>query len=85
MSEDDAMLFAVFKAFGLPASLKGEILFHNCLGWGHIAKDNSGKPVCPSAVKPRWPGDCIDGVRFFKLRCNNSSSRPAFPGGHRNQ
>eukprot|EP00965_Chrysotila_dentata_P105871 3496990-Pleurochrysis_carterae.AAC.1 len=63
MNEDDATLFAMFMASGLPASLKGEILCHNCLGWGHVSKDKSGKPVCPSAVKPRRPGDCIDGVR----------------------
>eukprot|EP00965_Chrysotila_dentata_P011011 358162-Pleurochrysis_carterae.AAC.1 len=61
MSEDDATLFAMSKASGLPASLKGEILCHNCLRWGHVAKDKSGKPFCPSAVKPRRPGDCIDG------------------------
>eukprot|EP00965_Chrysotila_dentata_P009398 305854-Pleurochrysis_carterae.AAC.1 len=86
MSEDDTTLFAMFKAFGLPASLKGEIMCHNCLGWGNVAKDKSGKPVCPSAVKPRGrPGDCIDGVGFLKLRGNNSSSRPAFSCGHRNQ
>eukprot|EP00965_Chrysotila_dentata_P142588 4712896-Pleurochrysis_carterae.AAC.1 len=64
----------MFKASGLPASLKGEILCHSCLGWGHIAKDKSGKPVCPSAVKPRRPDDCIDGVRFLKPRGNNSGS-----------
>eukprot|EP00965_Chrysotila_dentata_P065566 2172631-Pleurochrysis_carterae.AAC.1 len=85
MSEDDATLFAMFKASRLPALLKGEILCHNCLGWGHIERDKSGKPVCPSAVKPRRAGDCIDGVRFLKLRGNNSGSLPAFPGGHRNQ
>eukprot|EP00965_Chrysotila_dentata_P077966 2571332-Pleurochrysis_carterae.AAC.1 len=61
ISEDNATLFAMFKACGLPASLKGEILCHNCLGWGHVAKDKSGQHVCPSAVKPRRPGDCIDG------------------------
>eukprot|EP00965_Chrysotila_dentata_P101195 3341808-Pleurochrysis_carterae.AAC.1 len=61
MTEDDATLFAMFKAFGLLASLKGEILCHNCLGWSHVAKNKSGKPVCPSAGKPRRPGDCIDG------------------------
>eukprot|EP00965_Chrysotila_dentata_P157965 5218891-Pleurochrysis_carterae.AAC.1 len=45
MSEDDATFFAIFKASGLrPASLKGEILCHNRLGWGHVAKDKSGKP-----------------------------------------
>eukprot|EP00965_Chrysotila_dentata_P007670 250010-Pleurochrysis_carterae.AAC.1 len=36
MNEDDATLFAMFKASGLPVSLKGEILCHNCLGWGHV-------------------------------------------------
>eukprot|EP00965_Chrysotila_dentata_P010113 329272-Pleurochrysis_carterae.AAC.1 len=46
----------MFKASGLPASLKDEILCHNCIGWGHVAKDKRGKPVCPSAVKPRRPG-----------------------------
>eukprot|EP00965_Chrysotila_dentata_P000961 30858-Pleurochrysis_carterae.AAC.1 len=81
MTEDDATLFALFKASGLTALLKGEILCHNCLGWGHVAKYKSGKPVCPSAVKR--PGDCIDGARFLKLRGNNSGSRPAFSGGHR--
>eukprot|EP00965_Chrysotila_dentata_P160741 5307801-Pleurochrysis_carterae.AAC.1 len=75
----------MFKASGLPASLKGEILCLNCFGWGYVAKDKSGKPVCPSTVKPRRPGDCIDGVRFLRLRGNNSGSRSAFPGGHRNQ
>eukprot|EP00965_Chrysotila_dentata_P033575 1118109-Pleurochrysis_carterae.AAC.1 len=75
MTEDDATLFiTMFKASGLPASLKGEILRHNCLGCGHVAKDKSGKPVCPPAVKPRRPGDCIDGVRLLKLRGNNSGS-----------
>ena len=74
MSEDDATLFAMFKASGLPASLKGEILYHNCLDLGHVAKDKSGKPICPSAVKPHRTGDCIDGVRFLKLRGNNSGS-----------
>eukprot|EP00965_Chrysotila_dentata_P098994 3273988-Pleurochrysis_carterae.AAC.1 len=44
ISENDATLFAMFKACGLPASLKGEILCRNCLGWGHVAKDKSGKP-----------------------------------------
>eukprot|EP00965_Chrysotila_dentata_P142512 4711170-Pleurochrysis_carterae.AAC.1 len=44
MTEDDGTLSAMFKASGLPASLKGEILCHNCLGWGHVAKDKSGKP-----------------------------------------
>eukprot|EP00965_Chrysotila_dentata_P178221 5886342-Pleurochrysis_carterae.AAC.1 len=44
MSEDDATLFAMFKASGLPTSLKGEIVCHNCLDWGHVAKDKSGKP-----------------------------------------
>eukprot|EP00965_Chrysotila_dentata_P027181 902543-Pleurochrysis_carterae.AAC.1 len=39
MTEDDANLFAMFKASGLPASLIGEILCHNCLGWGQVAKD----------------------------------------------
>eukprot|EP00965_Chrysotila_dentata_P142542 4711711-Pleurochrysis_carterae.AAC.1 len=68
----------MFRVSGLPALLKGEILCHNCLYCGHVAKDKSGKPVCPS-------GDCIDGVRFLKLRGNNSGSRPPFPGGHRNQ
>eukprot|EP00965_Chrysotila_dentata_P127093 4203824-Pleurochrysis_carterae.AAC.1 len=34
MTEDDATLFAMFNASGLPASLKGKILCHNCLGWG---------------------------------------------------
>eukprot|EP00965_Chrysotila_dentata_P074159 2449254-Pleurochrysis_carterae.AAC.1 len=85
MSEDDATLFAKANASGLPASLKGEILCHNCPGWGHVAKDKSGKPVCPSAVKPRRPGDCIDCVCLLKLRGNNSGSRIAFSGGHRNQ
>eukprot|EP00965_Chrysotila_dentata_P036165 1204016-Pleurochrysis_carterae.AAC.1 len=76
----------MFKASGLPALLKGEILGHNCVGWGHIAKDKSGKPVGPSdAVKPLRPGACIDGVCFLKLRGNNSGSPPAFPRGHRNQ
>eukprot|EP00965_Chrysotila_dentata_P055670 1846667-Pleurochrysis_carterae.AAC.1 len=32
MTEDDATPFAMFKASGLLASLKGEILCHNCLG-----------------------------------------------------
>eukprot|EP00965_Chrysotila_dentata_P118453 3915914-Pleurochrysis_carterae.AAC.1 len=44
MSEDDATLFAMLKASRLPASLKGEIMRHNCLSWGHVAKDKSGKP-----------------------------------------
>eukprot|EP00965_Chrysotila_dentata_P156806 5181180-Pleurochrysis_carterae.AAC.1 len=44
MTEDDATLIAMFKASGLPALLKGEVLCHNCLGWGHLAKDKSGKP-----------------------------------------
>eukprot|EP00965_Chrysotila_dentata_P150969 4988733-Pleurochrysis_carterae.AAC.1 len=44
MSEEDATLFAMFKASGLPALLKGEILCHNCLGWGQVAKDKSSKP-----------------------------------------
>eukprot|EP00965_Chrysotila_dentata_P058393 1936811-Pleurochrysis_carterae.AAC.1 len=44
-ADDDATLFALYKASGLPASLKGEILCHNYLGWGHVAKDKSGKPV----------------------------------------
>eukprot|EP00965_Chrysotila_dentata_P035586 1184307-Pleurochrysis_carterae.AAC.1 len=44
MTEDDAALFAMFNASGLPASLKGDIMCHNCLGWGHVAKDKSGKP-----------------------------------------
>eukprot|EP00965_Chrysotila_dentata_P174809 5771064-Pleurochrysis_carterae.AAC.1 len=83
MTEDDATFFAMFKASGLPASLKGETLCHNCLGCGHFAKDKSGQPVCPFAAKPRRPGDCIDGVRFLKLRGNDSGSRPKFPGGHR--
>eukprot|EP00965_Chrysotila_dentata_P252837 6210904-Pleurochrysis_carterae.AAC.1 len=83
--EEDATFFAMFKASGLPASLKREILCHTCLVWGRVAKDKSGKPVCPSAIKPRRPGDCIDVVRVLKLRGNNSGSRPAFPGGHRNQ
>eukprot|EP00965_Chrysotila_dentata_P123868 4093986-Pleurochrysis_carterae.AAC.1 len=61
MIEDDTTLLAMFKASGLPPALKGEIMCHNCLGWGHVAKDKNGKPVCPSAVKPRRPGDCIDG------------------------
>eukprot|EP00965_Chrysotila_dentata_P115471 3815899-Pleurochrysis_carterae.AAC.1 len=61
MTEVDATLFAMFKASRPPASVKCEILGHNCLGWGHVAKDKSGKPVCPSAAKPRRPGDCIDG------------------------
>eukprot|EP00965_Chrysotila_dentata_P159569 5271543-Pleurochrysis_carterae.AAC.1 len=61
MTEDDAVLFAMVKASGLLASLRGEILCHNCLGWRHVAKDKTGKPVCPSAVKPRRPGDYIDG------------------------
>eukprot|EP00965_Chrysotila_dentata_P176006 5811328-Pleurochrysis_carterae.AAC.1 len=63
MTEDDATLFAIFKASRLQASLKGEILSHNCLGWDHVAKDKSGKPICPRllSVKPRRPGDCIDG------------------------
>eukprot|EP00965_Chrysotila_dentata_P069176 2286069-Pleurochrysis_carterae.AAC.1 len=39
MIEDDATLFAMLKASGLPASLKAEILCHNCLGWSHVAKD----------------------------------------------
>eukprot|EP00965_Chrysotila_dentata_P064676 2144602-Pleurochrysis_carterae.AAC.1 len=85
MTEDDATLFAVLKASGLPASLKGEILCHNSLGWGHVAKDKSGKPVCPSAVEPRRPGECVNGVRFPKFRGNHSDSRPACPGGHRHQ
>eukprot|EP00965_Chrysotila_dentata_P111582 3689166-Pleurochrysis_carterae.AAC.1 len=55
MTEDDATLFAMFKASGLLASLKSEILCHNCLGWGHVKKHKSGKPVWPSAVKPRRP------------------------------
>eukprot|EP00965_Chrysotila_dentata_P237327 6201833-Pleurochrysis_carterae.AAC.2 len=75
----------MFKASGLPASLKGEILCHNCLGCGHVAKDKSGKPVCSSAVKPRQPGDWSNDVRFFKLPRNTSGSRLAIPGGHRNQ
>eukprot|EP00965_Chrysotila_dentata_P143350 4736442-Pleurochrysis_carterae.AAC.1 len=45
MTEDDANHFAMFKASGLPASLKSEILCQNCFGWGHVAKDKSGKPV----------------------------------------
>eukprot|EP00965_Chrysotila_dentata_P052510 1742336-Pleurochrysis_carterae.AAC.1 len=61
MNKDDATLFAMFKASGLPASLKSEILCHNYLGWGHVAKDKSGKPVCPFTVKPCQTGDCIDG------------------------
>eukprot|EP00965_Chrysotila_dentata_P209916 6185577-Pleurochrysis_carterae.AAC.1 len=85
MTEEDATLFATFKASGLPASLKGENLCHNCLGWGHVANDKSGKPIFPSAVKPHRPGDCIDGVRFLKFRGYNSGSLPASPGGHRNQ
>eukprot|EP00965_Chrysotila_dentata_P127044 4202129-Pleurochrysis_carterae.AAC.1 len=68
----------MFKASGLPASLKGEILCHNYLGWGHAAKDKSGKLICPTAVKPRRPGDCIDGVRLLELRGNSSGSRPVF-------
>eukprot|EP00965_Chrysotila_dentata_P094661 3130398-Pleurochrysis_carterae.AAC.1 len=44
MTEDDTALFAMFKASGLPASLKSEMLCHNCLGCGHVAKDKSGKP-----------------------------------------
>eukprot|EP00965_Chrysotila_dentata_P060722 2011838-Pleurochrysis_carterae.AAC.1 len=44
ITEDDATLFAIFKASELPASLKGEILCYNGLGWGHVAKDKSGKP-----------------------------------------
>eukprot|EP00965_Chrysotila_dentata_P199292 6179293-Pleurochrysis_carterae.AAC.1 len=76
----------MFKASGMSALLKGDSICHNCLGWGHIVKDKSGKPVCPSAVKPRRPGgDCIDGVHLLKLRGNNSGSRPAFPGEHSNQ
>eukprot|EP00965_Chrysotila_dentata_P016311 539270-Pleurochrysis_carterae.AAC.1 len=75
ISEDNATLFAMFKASGLSASLKGEILCHNCLGWGHVAKDKSGKHVCPSAVKLRRPGDCIDGVRFLKLRAPRQQKR----------
>eukprot|EP00965_Chrysotila_dentata_P090253 2978298-Pleurochrysis_carterae.AAC.1 len=38
MTEDDATLFAMFKASGLPPSLKVEILCHNCLGWGPRCK-----------------------------------------------
>eukprot|EP00965_Chrysotila_dentata_P233897 6199860-Pleurochrysis_carterae.AAC.3 len=35
---------------------------------------------------PRHQGDCIDGVRFLKLRSNNGSgSRPTSPGGHCDQ
>eukprot|EP00965_Chrysotila_dentata_P153033 5057560-Pleurochrysis_carterae.AAC.3 len=68
MTEDYATFFALFKASGLPALLKGEMLCPKCLGWGHVVKDKSGKLVCPSAVKPRRPGDCIDGVRLLKLR-----------------
>eukprot|EP00965_Chrysotila_dentata_P036064 1200365-Pleurochrysis_carterae.AAC.1 len=85
MTVDDATHFAMFKASGLPASLKCDILCHNCLGCGHVDEDKRGKPVCPSAVKPRRPGDCIDSVRFLKLRGRNSGSCPAFPDGHRNQ
>eukprot|EP00965_Chrysotila_dentata_P257818 6213015-Pleurochrysis_carterae.AAC.1 len=85
MTEDDATLFAMFKASGSPALLKDEILCHSCLGWGRVAKDKSGKPVCPSAVKLRRPGGCINGVRFLKLRGNNGSgSRPPLSSGHRN-
>eukprot|EP00965_Chrysotila_dentata_P230953 6198072-Pleurochrysis_carterae.AAC.1 len=80
MTEDGTTLFAVFKASGLPASLKGEILCHHCLDWGRVANDKSGKPVCPSAVKTRRPGDCINGVHFLKLRDNNGSgSYPPSP------
>eukprot|EP00965_Chrysotila_dentata_P082298 2716371-Pleurochrysis_carterae.AAC.1 len=32
MTGDDATLFAMFKASGLPASLRGEILCHNSAG-----------------------------------------------------
>eukprot|EP00965_Chrysotila_dentata_P158843 5247132-Pleurochrysis_carterae.AAC.1 len=39
MTEDNATHFAMSKASGLPASLKGEIPCHNCLGWGQVAKD----------------------------------------------
>eukprot|EP00965_Chrysotila_dentata_P032660 1088392-Pleurochrysis_carterae.AAC.1 len=86
MVEDDAALFAMFKASGLPALLKGEILCYNCLGWGQVAKDKGGKPtVCPSAVKTRRPDNCIDDVLFLKLRRNNNSSPPPLSSGHRNQ
>eukprot|EP00965_Chrysotila_dentata_P025730 854767-Pleurochrysis_carterae.AAC.1 len=74
MTENEGTLFAsMFKASGLPASLKGDILCHNCLGWGHVAKYKNGKLVCPSAVKPRLPGVCIDGFCFLKFRGNSSS------------
>eukprot|EP00965_Chrysotila_dentata_P080314 2649594-Pleurochrysis_carterae.AAC.4 len=46
MTEYDATLFAT------------EILSHDYLDCGHVAKDKSGKPVCPSAaVKPRRSSD----------------------------
>eukprot|EP00965_Chrysotila_dentata_P254455 6211875-Pleurochrysis_carterae.AAC.5 len=44
MTEDDATLFTMFNASGQPASLQREILYQNGLGWGHVAKDKSGKP-----------------------------------------
>eukprot|EP00965_Chrysotila_dentata_P236395 6201280-Pleurochrysis_carterae.AAC.17 len=50
MTKDNAARFAMFKASGMPASLEGKILCHNSLGWGHVATDNSDKPVCLSAV-----------------------------------
>eukprot|EP00965_Chrysotila_dentata_P084067 2775023-Pleurochrysis_carterae.AAC.2 len=56
MAGDNATLFALYTAPGLPTSLKDEIRCHSCLRWGHVAKDKSDKPDCSSAVKPRRPG-----------------------------
>eukprot|EP00965_Chrysotila_dentata_P181148 5980086-Pleurochrysis_carterae.AAC.1 len=57
MSKGDATLFAMIKASGLPALLKGEILCHNCLDWSHVAKDKSGiqarLPICCQALPAR--------------------------------
>eukprot|EP00965_Chrysotila_dentata_P039905 1325786-Pleurochrysis_carterae.AAC.1 len=64
MTDDSATLIALYKASGLPISLKGASL-----------------AVCPSAVKPRRPGDCIDCIRFLKLRGNSSGTGLPASGG----
>eukprot|EP00965_Chrysotila_dentata_P075717 2501840-Pleurochrysis_carterae.AAC.1 len=55
MTVDDATLFAMLKASGPPALLKGEVLCHSCLGWGHPAKEEwqARLPVCCQASPAR--------------------------------
>eukprot|EP00965_Chrysotila_dentata_P248565 6208412-Pleurochrysis_carterae.AAC.2 len=72
MIDDNATLFALYKAFGLPTSLKSDILYYNCFRWRHVTTTRAASLFTRMLSR----GDCIDGLCFFKLRGSSRERHP---------